>query len=777
MLYGVYKQGLWCSMCGIALHTYHVDDAGDTCPHGPAGLTTTGVATDGPGVASDSDDEGADVGTGEDELALALVPSIKGTGMVDVATANATGDMASASSQLAGEPAQQSAPAPILSFVSVARLASLVDKARTRLVDAVVSKAMADVAASPSGSQIREWLASLGLDLHLQAFLAMYDSLDEVATSLDDADLNDMGIFDASKRAALLDAAAALVVETKSDAPVPAVAAAVAAQAVLPPADFMADKAARRRFRIVEEIMTTEETYASSLALIQTWFLRPLRSRLLTAGGLNMDELMRSVGMLTSGKGQAPVPPTEAPVAPDGAARVPAITTEEYFALFANLDQMTAMHGRMSEVLKERVASYDPATTRIGDLFATRTNFSANSHEVFQALCGRGKAKNKAFKTYVDAFAAAVGMNLPAFLIMPVQRIPRYILLLSDLIKHTAEDHPDYPALERALFKVKEVADYINRAAREFAELKAVAATLKGAPRVLVNHHRRLLASGLLYKHKTSAASSSSSLLKIFLFSDLWVEAKPAKKAGKPHKFLACYRLKAAAVRPDRDANAFVLDVVETVLDFRYRLPPMGMSGSADDGTALDLNGWLVSLDTAITEASLKGDRPRLLAKRLHADSVLEPGVSDSDDECDDNKDGDDSNDGSSNGDEAAATASAAAGPASRPAAPAALDRMTHTSLPLLARAVSSGDVTNLGLRVAAVAADVQQLVDSAAAQDAQVDVVASLTTLKDAATVAAVLLQHDSGSPEVLQSDEWCELTAAHAAFSAAVRATQLEQ
>jgi len=27
---------------------------------------------------------------------------------------------------------------------------------------------------------------------------------------------------------------------------------------------------------------------------------------------------------------------------------------------------------------------------------------------------------------------------------MPVQRIPRYKLLLTELLKHTPEDHPDY---------------------------------------------------------------------------------------------------------------------------------------------------------------------------------------------------------------------------------------------------------------------------------------------------------------------------------------------
>jgi hypothetical protein len=36
------------------------------------------------------------------------------------------------------------------------------------------------------------------------------------------------------------------------------------------------------------------------------------------------------------------------------------------------------------------------------------------------------------------------GLTLKAFLIMPIQRIPRYRLLLEDLVKNTPESHPDH---------------------------------------------------------------------------------------------------------------------------------------------------------------------------------------------------------------------------------------------------------------------------------------------------------------------------------------------
>lgn len=43
------------------------------------------------------------------------------------------------------------------------------------------------------------------------------------------------------------------------------------------------------------------------------------------------------------------------------------------------------------------------------------------------------------------------GLNLEAFLVKPVQRLPKYVLLFKDLLKHTETCHPDYNNLKKAL--------------------------------------------------------------------------------------------------------------------------------------------------------------------------------------------------------------------------------------------------------------------------------------------------------------------------------------
>lgn len=49
-----------------------------------------------------------------------------------------------------------------------------------------------------------------------------------------------------------------------------------------------------------------------------------------------------------------------------------------------------------------------------------------------------------------------------AYLIQPVQRIPRYRLLLADMLKHTPTSHKDWKNLEQAHNLVGETATLVN---------------------------------------------------------------------------------------------------------------------------------------------------------------------------------------------------------------------------------------------------------------------------------------------------------------------------
>jgi hypothetical protein len=58
------------------------------------------------------------------------------------------------------------------------------------------------------------------------------------------------------------------------------------------------------------------------------------------------------------------------------------------------------------------------------------------------------------------------GLTLQAYLIMPVQRIPRYRLLLEDLLRRTESNHTDYNGLKIALERIDSVARFVNEEIR-----------------------------------------------------------------------------------------------------------------------------------------------------------------------------------------------------------------------------------------------------------------------------------------------------------------------
>lgn len=67
------------------------------------------------------------------------------------------------------------------------------------------------------------------------------------------------------------------------------------------------------------------------------------------------------------------------------------------------------------------------------------------------------------------------GLSLASFLIMPVQRIPRYSLLLQDMVKHTWTSHPDFQDLKEAAQKLKECAVALNLKKEESENLEKLA--------------------------------------------------------------------------------------------------------------------------------------------------------------------------------------------------------------------------------------------------------------------------------------------------------------
>ncbi|KAL0476981.1 gxcJJ [Acrasis kona] len=80
-------------------------------------------------------------------------------------------------------------------------------------------------------------------------------------------------------------------------------------------------------------------------------------------------------------------------------------------------------------------------------------------------------------------------MDISSFLVMPVQRIPRYQLLLQEVIKNTPKDHHDYDDLTNSLKTVVNVNKHLNNQ-RKYKEAKTRVVTVAKRLDEMINTHK-----------------------------------------------------------------------------------------------------------------------------------------------------------------------------------------------------------------------------------------------------------------------------------------------
>eukprot|EP00002_Diphylleia_rotans_P039291 TRINITY_DN9085_c0_g1_i2.p1 TRINITY_DN9085_c0_g1~~TRINITY_DN9085_c0_g1_i2.p1 ORF type:complete len:436 (+),score=80.59 TRINITY_DN9085_c0_g1_i2:52-1359(+) len=156
-------------------------------------------------------------------------------------------------------------------------------------------------------------------------------------------------------------------------------------------------------------------------------------------------------------------------------------------------------------------SAYESAAKRVQDLL--------QSNAAFAQLNEQNRRKPE-----------ARGLDILSFLIMPVQRIPRYTLLLQDLVKHTPIEHPDYIGVCEAMNKFRQLAVEVNEGIRD-SENRAITIEIQNQfspPIQIVASHRSLILKGSV----TKVGRSVKLRRHLFLFSDLFLNAKGSQEKG-----------------------------------------------------------------------------------------------------------------------------------------------------------------------------------------------------------------------------------------------------
>lgn len=255
------------------------------------------------------------------------------------------------------------------------------------------------------------------------------------------------------------------------------------------------------RQKVAQEIMDTEETYVNGLLKLKTHF------------GVQAQAILAK---------------------------------EDYDIIFGSLAQALPINMALLEDLKLRLATYNE-TTMIGDLFIKFAPYFKlyaayiGGHERALNLISNLCAKNKAFRTVVEKGTKIAGCTLQSCLILPVQRIPRYELLLNEMLKNTPSSHPDRPKLLLALPQLKNAAVFLDTTISEAdsaAELLAVQYSLVNCPDLL-RPGRTLLHRGVLSRIQKGMDTKKFELIlmtDLLIFANFHRRKNDDKSSYQKHK-------------------------------------------------------------------------------------------------------------------------------------------------------------------------------------------------------------------------------------------------
>mmetsp|Transcript_13411 Transcript_13411/g.21937 ORF Transcript_13411/g.21937 Transcript_13411/m.21937 type:complete len:511 (-) Transcript_13411:359-1891(-) len=264
-------------------------------------------------------------------------------------------------------------------------------------------------------------------------------------------------------------------------------------------ADKKAEVKHRNRRLVAEEILSTEATYVKTLDVIIHRFQKPL------------------LQAIAKGK--------------------PILPRDEVQELFSDIATMRDLNQKFLSDMESLIQHYTINTT-LGDTlldfvpyFRMYRKYVENAEsekvrDIIKRLESKRKSKFKQFCQKVCKESKC--LPLPALLITPVQRIPRYRLLVQEYIKNTNEHHPDYGKLETALERIKETANFVNESIKKRHSREKVIELMqlfKKDPG-FVSPSRIYKFDGTLTKKSTRAEDRT---YRFFLFNDMLAYAHGTK--------------------------------------------------------------------------------------------------------------------------------------------------------------------------------------------------------------------------------------------------------
>jgi RhoGEF domain/PH domain/Armadillo/beta-catenin-like repeat len=295
------------------------------------------------------------------------------------------------------------------------------------------------------------------------------------------------------------------------------------------------DKNAQHRLRVINEVLETEKNYCANLLAVCKVYEEPLA--LLSGGKSNKGGL---------------------------------ISIDERKTMFKMFDYLYRAHqGFLQSLQKLVIERHKDPSVQLGPAFlelATvlksyrvfMNNYDSASNTLVACL------KRPAFALWVenqqDQFKTKSLANL---LIEPIQRIPRYLMLLNEILRKMEPDHVDYADLRAALSQIDEAANWLE-AEKDKAVHKSKLIELQGQIRNLSadltdSVNRQFVHEGQLLLE--TGKSKMSEYIFFFLLNDMLITASEKKGALRHRSTIPLSQIIVSSVQNEPDEgderNAF----------------------------------------------------------------------------------------------------------------------------------------------------------------------------------------------------------------------------
>ena len=262
----------------------------------------------------------------------------------------------------------------------------------------------------------------------------------------------------------------------------------------------------------VLELLTTEQSYSKSLQIMMETYYRELR---------NEQFKLK-----------------------------PILTERDIDTIFGNAEDLVVISDDLRGKLEKRVSeSADDVAPMVGDIMCGISPFLKLFQKYvchFESAAQRlveCRDKWPQFAEFLDKKAGSGVMPLDSLLIMPVQRIPRYKLLLEEIIKQKPDDDSDQAELQEALRKVKSQAEECNEATRRrenIMKLREIQSRFKGLE--LADPARRFIREGKLYRVRSRMEQPAHCTF--YLFDDALMYSESVEMAQVGVEFMGSQKLK-----------------------------------------------------------------------------------------------------------------------------------------------------------------------------------------------------------------------------------------